>query len=52
MSVSEIQLALDSADVEVRRDAVLAAGAAHDAALSGLLLRALGDADWRVREGS
>jgi HEAT repeat protein len=50
MSVSEIQMALDSADVEVRRDAVLAAGAAHDAALSGLLLRALGDADWRVRE--
>jgi HEAT repeat protein len=50
MSALEIQLALDSADVEVRRDAVLAAGAAHDAALSGLLLRSLGDADWRVRE--
>ncbi|HEX4352649.1 MAG TPA: hypothetical protein VHZ95_07045, partial [Polyangiales bacterium] len=50
MSALDIQLALDSADVEVRRDAVLAAGAARDAALAGLLMRALGDADWRVRE--
>jgi HEAT repeat protein len=50
MSVADIQVALESVDVEVRRDAVLAAGALRDAGLAGLLLRALGDADWRVRE--
>ena len=50
MSVANIQEALGSADVEVRRDAVLAAGAMRDAALAPALLQALGDVDWRVRE--
>lgn len=50
MSAAEIQAALNSADVEVRRDAVLAAGAVHDPLVADLLIRALGDSDWRVRE--
>ena len=50
MSAAEIQLALQSQDVEVRRDAVVAAGEVRDPALAQLMLRALGDADWRVRE--
>src|SRR5262245_44666103 len=50
MSAAEIQAALNSADVEVRRDAVLAAGAVHDPLTADLLIRALGDSDWRVRE--
>jgi HEAT repeat protein len=50
MSVADIQAGLESADVEVRRDAVLAAGALREAGLTSSLLRALGDVDWRVRE--
>ncbi|MET0388994.1 MAG: HEAT repeat domain-containing protein [Polyangiales bacterium] len=41
---------MNSNDVEVRRDAVLAAGALREPDLSGLLMQALGDSDWRVRE--
>ncbi|HTU57556.1 MAG TPA: HEAT repeat domain-containing protein, partial [Polyangiales bacterium] len=41
---------MNSSDVEVRRDAVLAAGALHDRDTSSILMGALGDADWRVRE--
>jgi len=50
MIAAEIRAAMSSSDVEVRRDAVLAAGAIRERELSGLLLQALGDADWRVRE--
>jgi len=50
MSTAEIQAALKSADVEERRDGVLAASALHDKESSELLLSALGDSDWRVRE--
>jgi HEAT repeat protein len=52
MSAVEIEEALANDDVEVRRDAVLAAGASRDPVLSGVLMRALGDVDWRVREES
>ena len=50
MSTAEIQSAMSSLDVEVRREAVLAAAALHDKDSSELLLTALGDSDWRVRE--
>ncbi len=50
MSTLEIEAALVSPDVEVRRDAVLLVGRARDAAFASHLMHALGDADWRVRE--
>ncbi|MEY4575530.1 MAG: hypothetical protein RL701_233, partial [Pseudomonadota bacterium] len=50
MIASEIRAAMSNSDVEIRRDAVLAAGALRERDLSGLLLQALGDSDWRVRE--
>ena len=49
MTAADIQAALRSDDVEVRRDAVLAAGSARDPEVASALLTALGDADWRVR---
>ncbi|HKU40583.1 MAG TPA: HEAT repeat domain-containing protein, partial [Polyangiales bacterium] len=50
MSTADIQAALQNSDVEVRRDAVLAAAAMRSRELAPLLLHALGDSDWRVRE--
>lgn len=50
MNAADIQAALQSSDVEVRRDAVLAAGAARDPEVAALLMQAMGDGDWRVRE--
>ena len=50
MNAAAIRAAMSSSDVEVRRDAVLAAGALRDRDTSGVLLSALGDTDWRVRE--
>lgn len=50
MNVAAIRAAMNSSDVEERRDAVLAAGALHDRETASILLSALGDADWRVRE--
>jgi len=50
MTLAEIQIAMSNLDVEVRRDAVLAAGARREREMSGLLMQALGDPDWRVRE--
>ena len=50
MNAAAIRAAMNSSDVEVRRDAVLAAGALHDPEISSILMTALGDADWRVRE--
>jgi HEAT repeat protein len=50
MNVAAIRAAMNSSDVEVRRDAVLAAGQLHDRDTSSVLITALGDADWRVRE--
>jgi HEAT repeat protein len=50
MNAAAIRAAMNSSDVEVRRDAVLAAGALHDRETSSILMSALGDADWRVRE--
>jgi HEAT repeat protein len=50
MNAAEIKTAMNSSDVEVRRDAVLAAGALHERVTSSVLLAALGDSDWRVRE--
>jgi HEAT repeat protein len=47
---AELRVALADADVEVRRNAVLAAGAHADPAHAGPLLDALGDTDWRVRQ--
>ena len=46
----EIQRGLDSADPEERRQATTALGAAPAAAVVAHLIRALGDADWRVRK--
>lgn len=50
MSIVAIQSALSSPDVEVRRDGVLAAAALRQRELAPLLIGALGDSDWRVRE--
>jgi len=50
VSTAEIKAALEDPDVEIRRDAVLAAAAVRERELAPLLLRALGDTDWRVRE--
>ena len=50
MNAAAIRAAMNSSDVEVRRDAVLAAGALHDRDTSSILMSALGDVDWRVRE--
>lgn len=50
MSATEIRAAMGSSDVEVRREAVLAAGALRDQETAPLLMSALGDSDWRVRE--
>jgi HEAT repeat protein len=50
MNAAAIRAAMNSSDVEVRRDAVLAAGALRDRDTASALLAALGDADWRVRE--
>lgn len=51
MSTDVLELSLDDADPETRRRAVLAA-ASHGSTreLGALLLRALGDSDWRVRK--
>ncbi len=50
MSARQLAAALDDPDVEVRRRAVLSASELRDRLDAPLLLRALGDADWRVRE--
>jgi HEAT repeat protein len=50
VSTADIRAALQNSDVEVRRDAVLAAATVRERELSPLLLGALGDSDWRVRE--
>jgi HEAT repeat protein len=50
VSTADIQAALSDPDVEIRRDAVLAAAALRQRELAPLLLKALGDSDWRVRE--
>lgn len=49
MKVTDIARSLGQDDVEARRRAVLALPAVRDPAVGGLLLRALGDRDWRVR---
>jgi HEAT repeat protein len=49
MKAIEIARALAQDDVEARRRAVLALSAVRDPAVGNLLLRALGDRDWRVR---
>ena len=49
MKAAEIARALGQDDVEARRRAVLALPAVRDPAVGSLLLRALGDRDWRVR---
>lgn len=51
MSIERLQVALADSDAETRRRAVLALGSEPPlAALSALLLHALGDEDWRVRK--
>jgi chemotaxis protein methyltransferase CheR len=50
MEVAEIARALGDVDAEQRRRAVVAMGEGYDPALGPLLLRALADRDWRVRE--
>jgi chemotaxis protein methyltransferase CheR len=50
MAPAEIARALDEADAERRRRAVVAMSGRAEPALGPLLMRALGDQDWRVRE--
>ena len=50
MAPAEIARALGDADAERRRRAVVAMSGRSEPALAPLLLRALGDQDWRVRE--
>lgn len=50
MNVAELERLLSSPDVETRRQAVALAGGARRSELGAGLLRALGDADYRVRE--